>query len=58
MSQYAVCEDVHKICDVLRLIQAEIPEDMAAQFVLELQAMESPKELAERLVDTVFLEDG
>ena len=57
VTQYAVCEDVHKICDVLRLIRSEIAEDLAAQFVLELQVMESPKELAQRLVDTVFFQD-
>ena len=57
VTQYAVCEDVHKICDVLRLIRSEIAEDLADQFVLELQVMESPKELAQRLVDTVFFQD-
>ena len=56
MSQYAVCEDLHKLCNILRLIHSEITEELAAQFVQELQVMETPKELAERLVNKVFFE--
>ena len=49
-----MCEDLHKICGIMRLIQDEIMEEQAAYFILELRMMESPKVLAENLVDTVF----
>jgi hypothetical protein len=42
---------------VLRLVQCEMTEEIGAQFVLELQMLESPRDLAERLVDTVFFQD-
>ncbi|XP_070200542.1 nuclear pore complex protein Nup160-like isoform X2 [Littorina saxatilis] len=57
VSPWSVCEDVHKICEILRLINSEIPEDVADQFVLDLEMMESPKVLAERLVDNFFFGD-
>ncbi|XP_076451143.1 nuclear pore complex protein Nup160-like [Babylonia areolata] len=57
VSQYALCEDMRKLCDVVQLVGSEVTEDVAAQFLQELVMMEPPRELADRLVDTVFFED-
>nr|KAG5687449.1 hypothetical protein BaRGS_030351 [Batillaria attramentaria] len=54
-----VCEDVHKICQMTRLIQCEMSEEFAAHFILELQMHESPVAVAEKIVEAIFLDkDG
>lgn len=58
LSPYAVCDDVHKLCGVLRLIQSQVTDDQAAQFVLDLQMLQCPKVLAHRLVDSTLFDDG
>ncbi|KAL8614434.1 hypothetical protein ACOMHN_007770 [Nucella lapillus] len=57
VSQYAVVEDLRKLCDIVQLVRSEVTEEFATKFVLELQMMEPPRELAGKLVDTVFFKD-
>ena len=57
VTNFVVCEDIHKVCEVLRLIQSELTDEVISHFMLELQTLESPIGLAERIVDTVFFQD-